>query len=204
MNRRYTLMKLIKTLNYIKIRGYKYKLVTWLLQIFCQLCFFFCNLSVHISFAFLCTSIGLHAYLWSQWALQSWSFVYSSLYSPGTWPGPKPENALCKCSTHWIKKCFLLQMFNDHQFNNHRTYNASCFFNLMGACSLRIVFLVGSCKNKEFYFVFQKLVFFLKSFININSHKNPRSREKLSLFSFYRKGSWGTEVLRTCPSWRVE
>ena len=102
-----------------------------------------------------CMPISAHSGLFKAGAL----FIH--LYIP---PGPGQGLSQRTCSVNvpfvQSKKYLLPQMFNDHQFNNHQTYNASCFFDLMGACSLRIVFLMGSCKNKEFYFVFQKLILY--------------------------------------------
>lgn len=146
--------------------------VNWLhgtCRFLCQLCFFFYDLSVHISFAVLCATIGLHAYLCRLWVLQGWIFVYSSLHSPRTWPGltqrmcsvnvPSIQSKIIYCN-----KCLTIISSIITKPDLH------CGLLLWAwrepvPCSL---FLVGSYKNKEFYFPKTYIVFFLKSFIKIN------------------------------------
>lgn len=145
--------------------------VNWLhgtCRFLCQLCFFFYDLSVHISFAFFCATIGLHASLCRLRVLQGWSFVYSSLYSPRTWPGltqrmcsvnvPSIQSKIIYCN-----KCLTIIS----SIITKPDYTAASL-SLMETCSLQSLFLEGSCKNKEFCFPKTYIVLFLKSSIKIN------------------------------------
>lgn len=135
-----------------------------------QLCFFFHDLSVHISFAVLCATIGLHAHLCRLWVLQGRSFVYSSLYSPRTWPGLTQR--MCSVNVPSIPSkityCNKCLTIISSIITKPDLHCGLLLWVWWETCVLQSLFLVGSCKNKEFYFTKTYIALFLKSFIKIN------------------------------------